>query len=87
MGMDVVAILRNQKQEVTDYSIQLTAEQAEKYPKVFTHIKMEHRIAGNGLDAEAVHHAVESSKNQYCSVFAILKETAVIDVSFAVENA
>jgi putative redox protein len=85
-GMDVVEVLRKKKQEVTGYEINISGERKDDYPRIFTEFKVEHVVRGRNLDPKAVERAVEISTDKYCSVLAMLKESAKVDVSFRVEN-
>ena len=85
-GMDVVVMLRNRKQQLTGYEVTINAERAEKHPMVFTNISMEHVLRGTNIDPAVVKLAVESSRDKFCSVLAMLKETAVIDVTWRIES-
>lgn len=83
-GMDVVAILRNQKIELSGYEINIEAENADSHPHVFTKIDVEHVLHGKGLDYEKAKVAVEKSTTTYCSVIAMLSKTANINVTFRI---
>ena len=85
-GMDVVVMLRNRHQEITGYEVSISAERAAKHPMVFTHILMEHILRGTDLDPAVVQLAVESSRDKFCSVLAMLKETATVDVTWRIEG-
>jgi putative redox protein len=78
-GMDVIGILRKQRQDVTGYAVEVRAERAETHPQVLTAIAVEHVVRGRGLDPEAVRKAVELSATKYCSVGAMLRQ--VVDPS------
>jgi putative redox protein len=84
-GMDIAAILKNHHQELTGYEINISAKRAEEHPKVFTEITVEHVLRGPDLTPAAAQMAVESSTDKYCSVLAMLKETAVINVTWRIE--
>ena len=85
-AMDVVEILRKKRQEVTGYEINISGERAKENPRVFTNIDVEHVVRGKNIDPGAVERAVELSTDKYCSVMAMLKQSADIKVSFRVEN-
>ncbi|MFQ3548670.1 MAG: OsmC family protein [Armatimonadota bacterium] len=85
-GMDVVSLLKNKHQDVTGYEINISGEQAEDYPKIYTKINVEHIIKGKNIDESAVKWAIQESHSKYCSVNAMLKETAEIEVSYKIIN-
>lgn len=71
-AIDVIAILKKQRQEVTDYKMVITGErEAGKEPSLWQEIGLEFHIYGN-VDEEKANKAVELSLNKYCSVAATL---------------
>lgn len=77
-GMDVVSILKKQRQDVVDVEISAKAERAPEPPKVFTHIHLTYRIVGRNLRPSAVERAVRLSADTYCSVSKMLSATVEI---------
>jgi putative redox protein len=71
-AMDVIGILRKMHQEVVDYRVLVEGTRAERHPKIFTKIKVEHVVTGNAISPRAVERAVSLSRDQYCSVGAML---------------
>ena len=82
-AIDVMHILRKARQPVTDCTIELEAERAEKDPKVFTRIQMRYVVSGRGLDSAQVERAVKLSKEKYCSATIMLG--AMAEITFAIE--
>lgn len=77
-GMDVISILRKQRQQVTGYEVEVNAERAEQHPKVYTAIEVIHRIRGRDLREAGVAEAIRLSDTKYCSVHAMLQSTVKI---------
>ena len=75
-AMDVVSILEKKRQVVTRYRIEVTAEQRDEYPQVFTRVDVRHLVEGTVLLEAAVRRAVELSALKYCPVNAILSAGA-----------
>lgn len=71
-GMDVISILQKKRQPVSDYEVQVSAEQRAEHPQVYTRLDVVHEVRGSGLDEEAVRRAIELSATKYCSVAAML---------------
>jgi putative redox protein len=71
-AMDVIAILRKKRQDVTRYEVKASAEQEDAHPNAFTRIDIVHVIEGEAIDVEAVARAIELSATKYCSVGATL---------------
>jgi putative redox protein len=84
---DVVLILKRGRHDVRGCQVKLTAERAEKDPKVFTAIHMHFVVTGRGLAATAVERAVALSHEKYCSASIMLGKTAAITTSFEVVEA
>lgn len=78
MGMDVVSILRKQRQDLTGYAMSVRGERAEEHPKRFVTIEVEHTFTGRGLRRDMIERAIELSRTRYCSVSAMLTPTVAI---------
>ncbi|MDA8273111.1 MAG: OsmC family protein [Deltaproteobacteria bacterium] len=85
-SMDIVSILKKKRQNITDYRVNVTGERAETHPRVFTKISIIYEIKGKNIDEQAVKRAIELSKDKYCSVWAMLKNAALIEWSYKIEN-
>ena len=75
-GMDVISIMRKQRQEVTGYEVRVQAIRAKDDPKVFEDITIEHIITGHHLQRETVKRAIALSERRYCSAGAMLGQVA-----------
>ena len=85
--MDVISILQKQKQEITDYSVDIHAERDEEnIPSLFTNIHVKFIITGK-VDLKNAEKAVQLSMDKYCSVTKILEKTANITHSVEVIEA
>ena len=85
-GIDVVSILKKQRQDVTDYRIEVRGERREEFPRSYTRLEVKHILRGRQLAEQAVARAVELSDQKYCSVAATLRGTAEIVTSFEIEE-
>ena len=86
-GMDVISILKKQRQNVTDYKTIIRGErEAGVEPSVWKHIELEFIIYGD-VDESKAQRAVELSINKYCSVAETLRRAgAEIKWSVKVEK-
>ncbi|RAL23300.1 OsmC family protein [Thermoflavimicrobium daqui] len=66
-GIDIVLILNKMRLNVEAFSMEVSGERAEDYPKRFTKVHMHYRLTGD-LPKEQVHRAVKLSVEKYCSV-------------------
>jgi putative redox protein len=77
-SIDIVSILKKQKQEINDFHITIDAEREQgKEPSLFTTIHVKYHLKGN-IDPEKAKRAAELSIEKYCSVAKILEKTAKI---------
>ena len=83
-GVDVIAILKKQRQQVTDYRIEVSGERRAEFPKSYTRLYVKHIIRGRGVAETAVARAIELSDTKYCSVAATLRGSAEIVTSYEI---
>ncbi len=85
-SMDVISILQKQKQEITDYSVEIEADRdTNNIPSLFTNIHVKFIITGK-VDLKKAEKAVQLSMDKYCSVTKILEKTATITHEVVVIN-
>jgi putative redox protein len=86
-GVDVVGILKKQREPVTGMTITVEGEREQgKEPSLFTRIHVHFAIQGPVDDAK-VARAIELSMAKYCSVARMLEKSATITWSHALEGA
>ncbi|MBI4318511.1 MAG: OsmC family protein [Chloroflexi bacterium] len=83
-GMDVISILHKKRQKVTGYEIVVRAERAADYPRIYTSMTVEHIVRGKRISPEAVRRAIELSDEKYCSVGAMLRQSAALTSTFRI---
>ncbi len=83
-AFDVINILRKKRQQVTAYEVRIQVEQAPTPPQVFTEVRIHHVITGVNVDPAAVEDAIRLSEEKYCSVGAMVKQTAHIHTDFEI---
>ncbi|MEM9259444.1 MAG: OsmC family protein, partial [Bacteroidota bacterium] len=66
-SIDIVLLLRKQRQELADLKIRLEAERREEAPRLFTKIHV-HYILSGALDDKKVERACRLSMEKMCSV-------------------
>ena len=72
-AMDVVDILRKQRQEVTGVDIQVLGSQQAEPPWTWEEIHLAYVVRGRRLIRSAVERAIELSETKYCSVGATIE--------------
>lgn len=83
-GIDVVNILKRQRQDVTGLDISVTGEQLPDAPWTWVAIKLEYTVCGRGLRESAVRRAIELSEEKYCSIGATIGGRSEISSSFTI---
>lgn len=86
-SIDVLSILKKQRQEVKDYRVTVDGERevVPKPPSVFKKIHVKFSFSGD-LDESKVARAIELSMTKYCSVTRILEKTADITYSYEINK-
>lgn len=84
-AFDVITILRQKHhQKITGYEVRVEADQTDRAPQVFTKVRIHHVLTGVGIDPAVVEHAIYLSEDKYCSVAAMLKQTASFNTTYEV---
>jgi putative redox protein len=77
-GMDVASLLRKKRQSAVAYEIEVDGDRAEDHPRVFTAVRVEHRVRG-AVTPEALRRSIELSATTYCPVSATLSAVARVE--------
>src|SRR5213592_3247292 len=85
-AMDVLAILRKKRQQVSGLSVEVQGSRADQHPKVYTRFDVLYRVRGTNIDPQAVARAIELSVIRYCPVIAMLGKVAEVTTSYAVDE-
>ena len=85
-SIDIISLLRKQRQELEDIQITVTAKREEgKAPSLFQEIKIHYTLIGN-IDVKKAERAVNISMEKYCSVALILRKSAEIKWSYEIKK-
>ena len=85
-GMDVVSILTKMKIKDYKFKIDVEADSTEEHPKIYHTIRMKYIFNGENIPAEKVTTAVQLSKDKYCGVNAMLKNSATIKTTILINE-
>jgi putative redox protein len=85
-AIDVVSMLKKQRQDVRDIIVELAAERAEDHPRVFTQVRVIYRVRGKGLNRALVERAISLSDEKYCSATAMVRKSAAIEREIVIEE-
>lgn len=86
-AMDVISILRKQKQDVSSFDVKVHAERATDYPRVITSAILEYVVVGRGVAEHALVTAIDRSLQKYCPVHAMLKRAFPIETRYSIFEA
>lgn len=84
-GMDVIAILKKNKQSVDFFEIETLVTQTQEHPVIFSSIMLTYKIEG-ALDPASALKAVELSQTHYCGISAMLSQIAPVRWSLFVNG-
>jgi len=85
-GMDIVDILRKQRQKPTSLQVFLRGERNKNYPKYYRKIEVRYVVKGKNVERKAVERAIKLSREKYCSVEATLSKSPEIVSSYEIVN-
>ncbi len=83
-AFDVINILRKKRQQVTGYEVTVEADQKSDPPQVFTQVRIRHIVTGVDISAQAIEDAIRLSEEKYCSVGAMVKQSAEFRTTFEI---
>ncbi len=85
-SIDVILILRKQRQDLKDIKLTVTAErEKDNVPSLFTKINVHYDLYGD-LNKNKVERAISLSIGKYCSVAKLLEKTAAISWSYQIHS-
>ena len=85
-GVDIVRILKKQRQEVTGIDIEVVGHQRDEYPKPFHTVEVNYKFKGKGLDPAKVAKAIELSEGKYCVVSQTLRHETKMQTNYEIEE-
>ena len=85
-GMDVMWILKRQRQEVTGLEVNVTGTRRKTDPRYYEKVEVQYLLRGRNLRESAVKRAIELSEQKYCSVRGILRPEVKVTTSYRIEQ-
>lgn len=82
-SLDLISILKKQRQEITDFSVSVEGERRDIIPSVFTKIHMNFQLSGN-IDPAKAEKAAELAVKKYCSVHDMLAAGGV-EITYTID--
>ena len=83
---DIVSILHKKRVHLDGYEVNVTADQSDDHPQVFTRIHLDFVFYGSEVRPADVERAIELSETKYCSVSAMLRPAVAISHSYRIEQ-
>ena len=77
-AIDVVSMLKKQRQDIVGVEVSLVGERATEHPMVYTDVKLVYTVRGRKLNKALVERAVSLSDEKYCSATAMFKKSAKV---------
>lgn len=71
-AMDVASIMEKKRAGLTDFSVNVTGDQADDHPRRYTSVHVEYVLKGENVKPRDVERAIELSTTKYCSAIASL---------------
>lgn len=85
-GMDIVHIMRKQRQQVNGLEILVSGKRVKEPPRVYNNIHVEYKIKGKDIKEKAVQRAIQLSEDKYCSVGATLRAKAKMTSNYIIQQ-
>jgi putative redox protein len=82
-SLDLVSILKKQKQGLKDFSVSVVGERREQLPPIFTKIHMDFTLTGD-IDPAKADRAADLAVKKYCSVHDMLVAGGV-EITYAIQ--
>jgi len=83
-GSDVASILSKKRVALDDFEINVTADESETHPIVFTKMHLEYVFYGTDIQEKDVERAIELSQTKYCGVTAMYAKAMEITHSYRI---
>ena len=84
-GMDVLHIMKKQRQQVSGLEILVSGKRVKEPPQVYDNINVEYKISGTNIKENAIKRAIQLSEIKYCSVGAMLRTKAKVTSNYTVQ--
>ncbi len=86
-AMDVISILQKMRQDVHEFSVEISGVRAAEHPKVYTEATITYVVRGQQIKEENVARAIELSENIYCSASQMFHRSGTkINTSYRIEE-
>jgi len=85
-AMDVMWILKRQRQRIERFEISAGGARRDEDPKYYETIDLEYRLVGREIKESAVVRAIHLSQEKYCSVRAMIRDSVKVNITYRIAN-
>lgn len=79
-SMDVVAMLKKMRAEVTGFEVHVTGDLTEEHPKYYQKVLVEYLFYGSDFQKDKIEKAVDLSVTRYCGVMEMFRKFAELTI-------
>lgn len=76
-AIDVVMILKKQRQQISGVEVEAVGTRADEQPAVYTAVELTYVVRGQDISPDAVARAIELSEEKYCSASIMFRRAGV----------
>ena len=85
-GIDIVELLRKQRQQLETLEITVSGRRVKEPPRVYDKVHVDYVFKGKDLREKAVQRATSLSQDKYCSVGATLRTKADVTYNYVIQQ-
>ena len=85
-AMDVQWIMDRQRQKLDKFDISLSGTRRTEDPMYYESIDLKYSFTGPNIRKDAVERAIRLSKEKYCSVLAMIKDSVKLKIAYSISN-
>ncbi len=84
-GMDVVHIMRKQRQQLKGLEVLVSGKRVKEPPRIYNNIRVEYKVNRKHIKESAVQRSIQLSEDKYCSVGAMLRAKAKMTSNYILQ--
>lgn len=84
--MDVAGIIEKSRKHLRKFWVDIDGDICAEHPKVFKQIHLKYNFEGDDLDDETVKRAIDLSKEKYCAISNMLRNSVVLTHSYEIHK-
>ncbi|MCB9284104.1 MAG: OsmC family protein [Lewinellaceae bacterium] len=84
-AMDIIHLLRKQRQDLRDIKISVKGDRVDTHPRIFTDVHLHFDLYGT-LEAAKVERAVSLSVEKYCTAIRMVEKVAKVTYDYSIHS-